>query len=568
MLAACVPDAPGTSGDDSQTDSSGAKTTGPESTTGSCPIGMLGCPCTGGGACDPGLVCGPQLLCQAGGGESTDAQTTTEDASAGTSTDTTTVDPSSGSSTGEATECTPSGDGSKLSEQCQAIDPGRPFCAADGACIGCDMLDQDACATATAGVRPICMPGGACGQCDSPDALALGQCGEASPHCNLDTASCEGCFEHSECPQTACDVKARKCFPTNKIIYVRRGPTPASPCTGTPGAGGTMVKPYCDIETAITGVNLGGYSSGYTFYVMPSDDPSDHREVVIPGGADTPVSYAFVHAPGGPFDPHTRFLAEGPMITVPTNVTLYVVNFSILLSNDAFLDSAVGVDCQPLASVWLDDSRVFYARGVGVRGEDCQIHLRRTSVSFGFSEGVELTGGSLNMTNSFITENSYKATKGGGALRLRPGITGDPKVNITYSTLVNNANEPLLKLGDTINCEGKPTVTVRNSILGRKPGTGNASVVCPEGSVSISRSVVDGDFDQGGNKKLAAEDILKHLKSNSISGAYRIPSPASATVFADVAQWQLGDVHFDYELQPRNATPGAPDYAGADVYNP
>ena len=55
--------------------------------------------------------------------------------------------------------------------------------------------------------------------------------------------------------------------------------------------------PYCDIETAISSVIKGGYSSGYTFYVMPSDDTADHGPVFIPGGADVPVSYAFVQYP-------------------------------------------------------------------------------------------------------------------------------------------------------------------------------------------------------------------------------------------------------------------------------
>jgi len=567
LLAGC-PGSEATTEGASQTETTAANTTGPESTTGSCPIGMLGCPCTGGGACDPGLSCNADKVCEADGGESTNAQTTIDSSSTSSSTGDTAGDASSSSSTGPTVECTPSGE-SVENDECKQLDPNRPFCDAAGACIGCGELDNNnACMTATDGQRPICLPGGACGECDSPDALALGQCGAVSPHCDLDTNSCEGCFEHSECPETACDIKARKCFPDNKIVYVRRGPTPASPCTGTKGAGGTMEKPYCDIETAIASVQLNGFSSGFTFYVMPSDDPTDHGPVLIPPGADVPVSYAFVHAPGGPFDKHTRLFGDGPMITVPTNVTLYVVNFIILLSNDAFLDSAVGVDCQYLSSVWLDDTRVLYALGVGVRGSDCQVHLRRTTVSFGYTEGVDLKGGSLHAVNSFITENSYTNKLGGGAVRLRSGVTGPPTIDLEYSTIANNANEPLKGLGDTINCEGPATINIRNSIFGRKPGTGNASVVCPEGTVTVRHSVVDGDFDQGGNTKLAPEDIVnKYLKSVPLTGAYRVV-PMYAGFFDKVAQWELGDPHFDYDLEPRNATPGGPDFAGADVYVP
>jgi hypothetical protein len=564
LLAGCVPGSGSTTESASQTETTAVGMTSAESTTGDCPIGMLGCACTGGGACDPGLTCNADKVCEADAGSSTGVPTTLDSSSTSSADDTTTGGASSsGSSTGTLVECTPTGD-SLESVECVTLDPSRPFCGADSLCVGCGALGKNACMTATDGKRPICLPGGACGQCDSPDALALGQCVAASPHCNLDTNACEGCFEHSECPETACDIKARKCFPDNKIVYVRRGPTPASPCTGTKGAGGTMVKPYCDLETAIASAQLNGFSSGWTFHVLPSDDTADHGPVLVPG-ADIPVSYAFVHSPGGPFDKHTRLFGDGPMITVPTNVTLYVVDFSILLSNDAFLDSAVGVDCQYLSSVWLDDSRVLYALGVGVRGSDCQVHLRRTTVSFGYTEGVDLKGGSLHMVNSFITENSYTSKLGGGALRLRSGVTGPPTVEINYSTLVNNANEPLKGAGDTINCEGPATVDIRNSILGRKPGTGNAGVVCPEGTVTVSHSIVDGDFDQGGNTKLAAEDIVKYLKSVPLTGAYRVV-PMYSAIFEEVAQWELGDPHLDYDREPRSATPGGPDFAGADVY--
>ncbi len=569
LLAGCVPGPAATTESASQAETTIVDLTGSASTAAECPIGMAGCACTGGGACDPGLSCNAEKVCELDGSESTTAQTSTGGSSTSSSTGDTVADTgTSSSTTGPAIECTPTAD-TLESEECKALDPNRPFCDGDGACVGCGLVSKNACMTATDGVRPICLPGGACGQCDSPNAVALGQCTETAPHCDLDTNACAGCFEHSECPETACDIKARKCFSPDKIVYVRRGPTPASPCTGTPGAGGTMLKPYCDIETAIAGVNLNGASSGHTFYVMPSDDPTDHGPVLIPaGGIDVPVSYAFVHAPGGPFDPHTRFFGDGPMIVVPTNVTLYVVNFSILLSNDAFLDSAVGVDCQYMSSVWLDDTRILYARGVGVRGNDCQVHLRRTTVSFGSTEGVDIKGGSLHAVNSFITENSYTAKYGGGGLRLRSGVTGAPTVDLVYSTLANNANEPLKGLGDTINCEGPATVNIRNSILGRKPGTGNSGVVCPDATINVSNSAVDGDFAQGGNTKYAAEDIVnKYLKSVPLTGAYRVV-PEFVDKFDAVGQWQLGDPHFDYDRESRNATPDGPDFAGADVYVP
>ncbi|HEY0138628.1 MAG TPA: right-handed parallel beta-helix repeat-containing protein, partial [Nannocystis sp.] len=492
VLAACPNEGPPGTGEDSQSETAPMTTTGTPDTTTSvtCEIGMLGCPCTGGGACDPGLVCTAEKVCQSAQDLTTGSDTSVDPTmTAGTST---TTDSEGGqTSTTDDTEppgpeCTPTGD--KLeSAECLAKDPNRPFCEVD-TCVGCGALKADACTDATDGGRPICLDDGRCVQCDTSDAVVQGQCEADKPHCNLETNTCEGCFEHSECPQTACEIAARKCFPANQKIYVRQGPTPGSPCSTKPGMGGTMELPYCDFETATLGVQQNGFSSGYTFHLMGNDDaPGDPGAVVITGG-DAKVAYAFTHDFGGLVDKHTRFKGIGPLILVPKNVTLYLVNWGLLIDKPQG-DTSRGIDCQEGGSVWLDDSRVLYARGPGIRGTGCDIHLRRTAVSLGATEAIDMTGGSLHAVNSFIAGNANIVGKGGGGLHLRDGAT----VDVVYSTIADNSNEPSQmpgQFGDSIHCDNAASVKIRNSIIVRKPANNNFSIVCPEGQVSVDWSVV------------------------------------------------------------------------------
>lgn len=575
LLLGCPADTPATT---SASDTASGETGPPETsgsgalTTGECPVGGEGCPCTGGGGCDGGLMCNADRLCEVEPGVSSGADTTIVDPSSTTTGgDTTTADESTSTSTGETLgpECTPTGEKTESAE-CLGKDPMRPFCVAD-TCVPCQSLvDLDFnCADATGGDRPLCHDDGTCVQCNAVDAVLEEQCGPATPHCNLDSHMCEGCFEHSECPETACDIEARKCFPKDKILYVRKGPVQPNDCSGTPGSGGTKVKPYCDLDTAILAAQINGYTTGWTFYVLASEDESDHGSVSLgpPEGPDADVSYAFVHEMGGLLDKHTRLKGLGPMITIPKRFTLYLKDFGVLIANEAFSDSSVGIECQPGGSVWLDDSRVLYARGPGIRANGCEIHMRRSAVAFGYTEGIDMRGGSLHAVNSFISKNAWIKDRNGGGLRLRPDDKGAPAVDILYSTLVGNSNEPIQAThGDTITCEGAATVKIRNSILGRKPGTGNVGVTCPDADVTIITSVTDADDNIGGNKKLAAEDIITNLSIAQLTGQYKIPSQASAMFFAEAAQWEIGDPHFDVDGEERSNVAGSFDFAGADVF--
>jgi hypothetical protein len=438
VLTACPTDPPAQ--ETTSNDTTTSQTTTPTNTTEDCQIGMEGCPCTGGGACDPGLECNDDNKCVPAAGVTTETVTSEPPMTTTTTGDTTTEDDTStGTTEPVGPECTPPGDGTESAE-CMAKDPNKPFCVVD-TCQPCGELAPDACIEATDGARPICMPGGSCVQCDSKFALEDFQCEGATPHCNLETHTCEGCFEHSECPTTACDVAARKCFPNDNDLWIRQG---TGKCSDVPAMGGTMAFPFCDFQTAVAAAQLTG--ENHTFHLMGNIDDISPGAVQVTN-AGPPVSYAFVHEPGGPGDVHTQFVGQGPLIVVGKNVKLYIVNFAILPTG--LIDTSRGIDCQEGGEVWLDDSRVTGARGPGIRGNFCDIHLRRSAVSHGKTEGIDMTGGSLFAVNSFITKNAFVAKAGGGGLVMRTGATAD----ISFTTIAENRNEPSLGRGDSIQCD-------------------------------------------------------------------------------------------------------------------
>lgn len=553
LLAGCPPASLATT-DDVQTDTTASTSSETASSTADCPIGSQGCLCTGGAGCDLGLVCNLDTLMCEGSASTTGSEVTTEPSvqtSTGSSDEGNT---SSDISDTVGPECISTGDGAQ-NKACMGFDPGRPFCV-DDVCVPCGALADTACDLGTDGQQPLCLDSGACGQCNAGD---LSHCTADLPHCDLDSNTCEGCMEHSECPQSACKVAERECFPGN-IMYVRQG-SMKLPCVDVPGSGGGIDNPYCDFELATVAAQLQGFNLDYVFIALANDAAlgKGFNSVNIAGG-DGKVSYAFLHEIGIMFQKHTQFIGIGPLINVPANVSLYINSFGVGVENGQS-DTSVGVSCNG-GSVWLDDSRVTGARGPNIRANDCDIHLRRSSVAFGSTEGVDLMGGSLRAVNSFITSNMSKPNLGGGGVHLHDGAT----VDLLYTTVADNANEPGKQLGDSIHCDGPATVKIRNSILARRPTGANATIACPGGSKSITYTTLDYTVprEEGNNtNKQAAEDMLKALDLENSTGVMRVN--AMGLAMFKTARWVTGDPRFDYEWGSRTID-GSPDFAGADVY--
>lgn len=546
-------------------------------TTMDCPVGALGCACTNGGVCDPGLVCAPDKTCA--------EETSTGEPSTGassTTTDTTGTTTSDVSTTGPTTPCDPADGQPNL--DCIEIDPNQPFCADAGVCGGCTVLSPELGCAQLDPEHPLCNPeDGHCVACTADDAT---MCTGDTPACDPLTNECTGCFEHSHCPDTACDILAGKCFPSDRIIHIRTGLPADGECTDKVPLGGTVDDPYCNATYAMMHAQKDGATSGWTFKWLPTDAAFYHGSVTALGvNADTPVSYAFVHA--GPLlthedlelQYHTQFRAVEPVFTVGTNITAYIHNFGIF-NQSLQSDVGVGLGCLEGANVFVDDSLIRDARGANIRGIGCNLHLRRTSVYKGRTEGIELDCSmrhcELHLENSFISDHGYVQGDGGGGM-----VLDNVTVDILYSTILNNNAEPDLNdptaRGDAIHCLGDNVDgTIRNSVIASKQMGNLLSIKCDPNQLAVTTTLLDSEAFKQGNHKTDAEQILGWFKSNGFTGAKLLKSKkefeddaAYELVTGQVAAWKKGDPLVDFDGHPRTVVKdGDPDIPGADVHAP
>lgn len=550
---ACPP--PTNNGETSGESSTQAQTSD-GSTTAACIVGSEGCPCTGGGGCDPGLVCSPMKVCVDEGG------TTTEEPGTSTTMD---VPGSTGTtgdaSTGEPSVCDP-GNG-QPNIDCMAINADEPYCADAGVCGGCTVLPPDGCGAIDPG-KPLCNPDdGQCVACTvDDDAL----CGGDKPACNPDTNACEGCFLHSHCPDSACDLVARKCFPTDRVLHVRLG-LPGDPnnlCTDKIPTGGSPENPYCFADYAILHAQKDGLTSGWTIkFLKTSWDQFYHPAITIPGdGSD--IRYAFIHEPAAYIgDRHMTLRDVVPMFNGGIGVTLYIDNFLMEMMDPP--SDLAGVVCQQGGRMFLDNSYVIGARGPGVKATGCELWVRNSTVTDGWTEGVDVTDGKLHMVNSYVTDNRFFKDKRGGGI-----AATNSSLDIVYSSILNNNNEAMSG-GDSIHCRDDKVVgVIRNSVIGRTPMGLNPSILCDPNDVKVVTSVVDSDEFKEGNLKLAGETILGLFDVDLNIGAYKIKNPktfpAGVETLRNAAIWQKGDPRVDFDGEARNTKAGQPDFAGADVY--
>ncbi|MBZ5716057.1 hypothetical protein [Nannocystis pusilla] len=574
LLGACPPSTATTTDGDPTTD---AQTQSTE-TAGDCPIGDLGCPCTQGGGCNPGLMCSPDQTCIGDDPTTTDGPTSLTSTSSTGGESSTTIEETS--TTAPPVPCDPA-DGNP-NPDCMAIDADQPYCSDSLVCGGCTVLPPDGCAIIDPST-PLCNPeDGKCVECTLDDASL---CGGATPACNPATNACEGCFEHSHCPETACDILKRECFPSDRIMYIRHGSSQAMPphCTDTVPLGGTEEAPYCNANLAIAHAQSEGPSSGWTFkFLEAAIFNSFHGSITAPSvQVDEPISYAFVHV--GEYSQenasqhqHTQLQSSNPVINIGANITAYVDNFAVY--SVAQSDNGVGVLCQSNSTVFLDDSFIRGTRGAGIRSFGCDLYLRRSSVYSSKTEGVELNCAEqhceLHMVNSYLTDNQHFQGDGGGGI-----VAENATLDINFSAILGNnaevdANDPAAR-GDSIHCIGDNVGgMIRNSVIGRKPMGNMSSIKCDIQMLTVKTSLIDSDEFKDGNSKKAGETILQYFQDNLITGARPIdPDPGDTQEEKDqldpsdldLAMWEKGDPQVDFDGDPRQAKHMQPEPVGADV---
>ena len=410
----------------------------------------------------------------------------------------------SGSSSGPPPDCM--GD-----DECPE---GNPYCI-DGTCGTCDQAAEGFCGDLDAGT-PVCHEAwGRCVQCTE---LQDEACGEENPWCGPDF-TCGGCYDHDQCPTSACDMSRGNCLPDNNVWYVDN-----DACAGGTMAG-TSSDPFCTIPEAMGAVGAGGRG---TIFVRRGSTYSD-----------------------GILTQNSRTVAiigqQEPVIIASTGEGAQVSAGDRLFIADAIVRSAgdIGLRCDGNSQLWLDNVHTDNNR-VGIVASSCQLRVHASEIVYNDEAGIELgAGGEMLMTSTAMVNNSREGSF--------PTIDSDGGTfDIRYSTIVGIG-------APTIRCAGGTGGPVHNSVV-VSPELESVDCVWAEFDHSVHDGGV-GEFTGDGNALIGAfdEDWFVMLDGSDV----HVRGPGSSP-FAGVAVWEPGDPLRDLDNERRDATPGASGFAGAD----
>lgn len=422
------------------------------------------------------------------------------------------TDPTTGTVEPECSDDKPCGDGK--------------FCV-DEKCVSCDQTDDPngSCAGASADT-PVC-DAGACVQCsaDSHDA-----CSGTSPVC-VDNV-CSACTQHSECPDSACNLESGGCFDTMFVLYVDRTAT----CDG---ALGTMEAPFCKIGDAFPAMMASeqGVGIGWTIKIKAGNYIED--PLVVPDGSVV----TFTRWGDGAVKLRAPDDA-GDTLTIANASTVYLDRIEFK-SNPDFN----GVVCAS-AKVYADDVLFTANRKQGYESTDCETKINRSVLFDNDSGGLASYGaGTTMVTNSYITSNGSQSIGEYGGVRTAQGN----EMHLVFTTVANG----LSQTGPaSLQCVDAGPTEVRNSVL---IGFALPSVDCPTATITTS-AVDEGAVDGDGNV-IAVKADLANFFNPMTAGVY---TAIAGTPLENLAVWKDGDPKADFNGTARVNMDGGMDFAGAD----
>lgn len=432
---------------------------------------------------------------------STSASTTT------TGTETTTA----------GSDCTPDGDG----HPDPACPPDQPYCVA-GACFSCENIN----CSSVAPEEPLCNEStGLCVAC---------LCDDASPVCDPTAHTCSGCTAHSDCPMSACDLWTGACFPSSDTLWVDKG-------DGCDDAGpGDEEIPLCGLDVAFD--RIGAAAPGHQAVRVRPGSYAVTSTLRVP--ADHVV--AVVHATGNPGPPFVAITAAiSSALAVDPGGKLIVDTLHVPKS------SIHGVVCT-MGTAWLDRLTVSDAAMSGIVADGCELVVRRSVLVSNVIGGVQLSGGSLRLENSYISENGNPTTGVGGVY-----MTDGASLTAVYSTWIDNRGPVGTPFSVACSDDGpKENSAIRNS-LAINPGFNTLCDGAIVDSTGWSTDVVTGD-----NLSIAFADRAKYLTPDgSLPGVYRV---VAGSGLEGLGVWEQGDPAVDFDGDLRPTGDNSPDFAGAD----
>jgi hypothetical protein len=490
-----------------------------------CEPGTLNCPCREDQSCELGLLCASNICISDPQGTTTPGTTGPSTSTSATGTDATTEDTATDTSESTTTHDTHSADcdpeeGVQDNPSCQAP---ASFCDPDGACVDCSGI---VCAALDPSTPACDLISGACVQCSAEDTSA---CGTVTPICDPLAQVCVPCAEHSQCSTGACNLASGACFPP-KVLWVDKAAAPG----GCAEADGSEAKPYCEIQDAAQKI--------------PKNDPTILRVRAAPSAYTSQVSIQ-----EGRFIAIIRDAGVSPRLEVLGSSALTIAKGGFAFVDGFNIAGATqdrGIVCAE-GTLWLDRSRLNSREEVGIDGNGCSLHVRRSLIARNSLGGIKQTnGGSVHVENSFIVNNGGFLSDVGGL-----SMIGANQVSVIYSTIAGN--EAKVGLGSSLHCVTLQSASTVNSVLLAKPGA--SSISCSD--MDIEYSLLDSDkYAQSTNTVVQALDPAWFV--NPASNDYHVTPTAP---FKMVALWLSGQPKVDYDGDLRPTVDSSPDYAGADL---
>ncbi len=449
----------------------------------------------------------PTAACHRPGSTPSPVDASSSSSSGAGSTAGTTADPSSG-----GLECGPDGDG--LDDTCSER---TPYCVA-GACVACE--GDGFCAEL--GLPPACHP-------ESGTCLACVERRDCTGACD-DAYACVECTDHSDCPQTACDLRHGRCLRTSKVFWVdASGCGPVGDPSLDPGFG-TEDEPYCWLRTALD--NVDEHEVGVV-HLRASVDVIE-QEIALTNRTGRTVAVLGHHTP--------RLGRVPTAVSVGSDSTLYVSGIHLQ-------EATVGAArCTFLSTLWLTDTQLL-GNAVGVEAQDCgRVTLERSVVAGSRGDAVVAVDTRLSVWSSAIVNNG-SAEVDAVALRASEGS----RLDVRYSTVALNWGQAGRA---SVSCTDADSGTIANSVI---VSPQEPSFACP--GVRVLTSVLD-------DQPLDFEDVavvtpfnsawFADILNNDVSVRDPLDSP-----FGDVARWRLGDPRRGLSGSRRLAFPGQAEFAGA-----
>lgn len=317
------------------------------------------------------------------------------------------------------------------------------FCNA-GLCVGCNALDASATegdkrcddwSTLRGGNQRLCI-GGACKECRSnADCRQSGKtfCNQANNHC-------VGCVRDADCSAAGSMIcrtdesmlgtgeplsKIGECVEGKDVAYVKNL---MASCSDTAADSGTIVHPYCQIQTAIAKEKS---------YVRVLSGGLDYDPIQINANSQRVVIY-------GPGKENAKIRS----VTVGNGASLTLQDIAI---NETQGLTAVRCDTGALLSL-----RRILIMGLGVThgvvGDRCaRVTIERTKIDQMRGHGIWITGGS---SHRVVNTTIIRSGSAGFRAALRLGQGGENSV-FSFNTIANNV--------DGVFCEENQLIT--NSIV-------------------------------------------------------------------------------------------------------